>query len=127
VVISDQTKPVSLADDFSIEGGKVVLIKKTHDLGITIKVSLIRVENETATFSIDVRNKEIKGFDDVVVGSSKVKIPVFNENQIKTEMFHVLNGWVCLGGSANSPAYSGDKKELNTYFCMRIMPPQAVE
>jgi hypothetical protein len=119
-----QTKPASLTEDFHIENGKVILKKKTYQLGTTIDLTISEVGRDTVSYHIDLRTRKLKGYNAISIASEKIKMPVFSERQINTEIEQPLNCWYSIGSAEGS--MHTDKGRISKQFVVRIVPPKSI-
>ncbi len=120
--ILDQTEARSFVEDFTIEGGKVKTSKKGYQLGTRIEVTLKDADRQQVSFHINLETKKLKGYDTIEAAGQKVKMPVFSEKQINTELQQAVNAWTSLG-SIDGTSH-GDKNDFRKYYAVRIIPPQ---
>jgi hypothetical protein len=120
-IILDQTKPRSFVEDFMIEGGSVKTKKKDYQLGTRIEVTLNDVDRELVSFRINVSTKQLKGYDTIEAADKKVKMPVFSEKQIDTDLQYAVNAWASLG-SIDGTSH-GDKNDFRKHYAIKVIPP----
>lgn len=117
---NDQTRAVLLPESYDTIDGKVVPKEKSFNLGSLVETLIHRVEQGTASCHLAFSQKELKGFDEY---TADIKMPVFSTKEFKSDLDLPLNSWALLGGLPKS----GPLSNANTYFFVRIIPPQFAE
>ncbi|MDZ8118120.1 hypothetical protein [Pontiella agarivorans] len=121
--ICDQTKCVHMAENYNIKDGKAVPVKSKVELGMRTKVTIRKLENNMATYELEFSNKELKGYEEVILKNDiHVKLPRFETRQINTELNQSLGSWLVLGGLSGS----GDNGIHSTYYIIRITRPMGM-
>ncbi len=124
-VTLDQTTTASFVDDFTVMNGKASTMKKLHQIGTFIELTLTDPTNGVVSCELNLSTKKLKGYEINQTAGAEIKIPVFTEKQIKTKMLVSLDSWTSLG------AIEGDvmRKEgiFRKQFAVRIIPPSNTE
>lgn len=121
----DQTTTASFVDDFTVMNGKASTVKKPHQIGTFIELTLTDATNGVVSCEINLRTKKLKGYEPNHVAGAKVKIPFFTEKQIKTKMLVSLDSWTSLG--AIEGTLDGKKGKFRKQFAIKIIPPSNTE
>lgn len=121
-VTNDQTKALSLPEDYDIINGEAVAKNKTCNIGESFSVTLIKVESGAVTCKINPVTTMLKGFDEYVVSDGvTVKMPMWKKMKIDSEITLEPNLWTLLGGLIDQRS---DGTSVNNLFCIRVLPPK---
>jgi hypothetical protein len=102
-VTNDQTKTVSLPQDYKVEDGKVIPLDwKLIKLGLSIATTVSEQKNGVVDLNLDFYTNEIKEFEELDIGSDfKVKVPLFNTRKFDTDVSVPLGSWTIMSGLKN--------------------------
>ncbi|MDZ8120210.1 hypothetical protein [Pontiella agarivorans] len=118
----NETKPVSLTENFILKNGKIKLIKKNYPLGTTIDLNLIETKADHITYQIDLKIKRLKGSQPMTIAEQTVHMPVFSEKQLDTEIQQSFGKWVSLG--TLDKFKDPDNQRFSIQYAVRILPPK---
>ncbi len=120
-VTNDQTRSVSLPEDYDIVDGKVIAKEKIIKLGYSVAVTVNKIENGSINYHLNASHKELAGFDEYKTENGLVvKMPYFKGRSIDTDLTHEPNSWLVMGGLIDEKS---DGKKINKMICVRIIPP----
>ena len=122
-VTNDQTKSVSLPEDYDIVDGKVVVKEKICKLGCFTSVAIDKIENGAVSYHLNIIHKELVGFDEYKTENGiSVKMPFFEGRAVDTDLTQQPNSWIVMRGLVDEKP---DGKKMNQIICVRIIPPDA--
>jgi len=120
-VTNDQTKSVSLPEDYDIVDGKAVVKEKICKLGYSTSVTINKMENGAISYHLNASHQELVGFDEYKTENGiSVKMPFFEKRAVDTDLTQQPNSWIGMGGLVDEKP---DGKKTNQLICVRIIPP----
>ncbi|MDH3981436.1 MAG: hypothetical protein OES84_00885 [Kiritimatiellaceae bacterium] len=120
-VTNDQTKAVSLPEDYDIVDGKPVVKEKICKLGCSTSVTVNKVENGAICYHLNVSYQELLGFNENKIENGlSVKMPFFKKRGIDTDLTGPPNSWTMMGGLIDQRS---DGTSVHNLICMRVIPP----
>lgn len=120
VAENNQTREVSLPEDYNVVGGKAVPINKIHRIGVRTRVHIISATRTTAAIHIDFHHQVLKGYKKHKLGNGiEVKLPEFDLRQVNADLDYQFNSWVVVGGIEAEE----DGQILTSYYIIRISRP----
>jgi hypothetical protein len=120
-VTNDQTKSVSMAEDYTVIDGKAVAKERIVQLGDSVSVTVDKIEDGAISYHLDANHKELIGFDEYKIENGlNLKIPFFEKRAVDTDLTQQPNSWLSLGGLVYERS-NGEKKSL--MICVKIIPP----
>jgi len=121
-VTNDQTKSVSLPEDYDIVDGKAVVVKeKIIKLGYSVAVTIDKIENGAISYHLNASHLELRGFDEYKTENGiSVKMPFFERRSVDTNLTQKPNSWLVMGGLIDEKP---DGKKVNMMIFVRIIPP----
>jgi hypothetical protein len=119
-VVEDQTKTVSMPEDYDVIDGKAVPKEKEVKLGRMVEVSVSSVQEDNITYKIDIHNQKLVGYDTIKAAEGiEVEMPCFKSRNLSSEITQPFGVWQCLGGLQGTQG--------NFFFCVRALPPSGAE
>jgi hypothetical protein len=119
-VMNDQTKSVSMPEDYDIVDGKAVAKEKICKLGFSVSVTVDKIENGAVSYHLNASHQELVGFDEYKTEGGLVKMPFFNKRAVDTDLTQISNSWICFGGLVDERS---DGTKINQMIAVRIIPP----
>ena len=120
-VTNDQTKSVSLPEDYDIVDGKAVAKEKICKLGYSTSVTIDKIENGAISYHLNASHQELVGFDEYKTENGiSVKMPFFERRSVDTNLTQKPNSWLVMGGLVDEKL---DGKKMNQIIFVRIIPP----
>ena len=122
-VTNDQTKSVSLPEDYEVVDGKAVAKEKICKLGDFTSVRVDKIENGAISYHLTVSHRELVGFDEYKIEHGlEVKMPFFEARSIDTSLTQQPNSWSVIGGFVHQKS---DGEKMHQMICVRVIPPNA--
>lgn len=124
-VTNDQTKSVSMPEDYDIVDGKAVVKEKIIKLGYSVGVAVDKIENGTISYHLNASYLELTGFHEYKTEDDiSVKMPRFKRRAIDTDLTQKPNSWTMFGGLVDNKSDGG---KVNRIVCVRAIPPNAIQ
>jgi hypothetical protein len=123
-VTNDQTKAVSLPESWEVVDGKVIVKEKMIKLGDSVAITVDKIENGEISYHLNARYNKSVGFTEYPMEKgSSVKMPVFKNRSIDTNLKQAPNSWIGLGclSSKNS-----DGEKITFMMCVRVISPKEI-
>ena len=123
-VTNDQTKSASFPENWEVVDGEPVIKEKMIKLGHSVTISFDELEDGVISYNLEARYNKLAGFNEYPMEKgSSVKMPIFKNRSIDTNLKQGPNSWISMG---NVISKNPDGEQIAFIMCVRVIPPKTI-